>query len=245
MYVLTESLTLSLKHTGTWTPVNYLPFQKSFRDYKSWLDSCFSTVFISMSIFLCTSLGCMIAYKVMMVRALSLSLSLILRSRISNNQTQVQTGSSPRLYGQKHILDSIDQWTDTSLDFTKSTMTLRVIDTWCKTKTCGLISCLDGSEDTLSSRGGNAVHRDTLLRISINLVTFGVLMLFVTGANYFLPFRYGDGLESSPELLALSMHFGLIGSYDFHAMNRVVESTYFVAIYILFFLYRCTIFPFQ
>ena len=26
VYVLTESLTLSLKNTGTWTPVNYLPF---------------------------------------------------------------------------------------------------------------------------------------------------------------------------------------------------------------------------
>jgi hypothetical protein len=76
-------------------------------------------------------------------------------------------------------------------------------------------------------------------RISINLITFGVLMLFITGSNFFLlRAAYGDYLEAaSTELLSFEFAFLIyIGSYDFESMSKIDPvSTYFVATYILFF----------
>ena len=142
----------------------------------------------------------------------------------------------------KHIpYDSIEQWTDTSLDFTSfydDVESYRYLvqneNVW-----TDFMVFLMGLKILCLLVAGMPFIATLCSRISINLVTFGVLMLFVTGANYFLLRSvYGDYLESSSsELLALEHAFLVyIGSYDFHAMNRVDRvTTYFVAIYILFF----------
>ena len=140
---------LSLKHTHRYVDTSQLLaiLVAPSRDYKSWLRFLlFDSFHIYVNFLVYITLGCMIAYKVMVVRAHSLSLSLSLSlSRI----TKIKHQTRHNRYRQDRVFET--SWSNIfhTIRFNNgqtprwtlpvSTMTLRVIDTWYKTKTSGLI----------------------------------------------------------------------------------------------------------
>ncbi len=99
---------LSLKHTHRYVDTSQLLaiLVAPSRDYKSWLRFLlFDSFHIYVNFLVYITLGCMIAYKVMVVRALSLSLSLVLRkSNIKHDTTGTDRIESSKLHGRTYSI---------------------------------------------------------------------------------------------------------------------------------------------
>ena len=103
------NMILSLKHTHRYVDTSQLLaiLVAPSRDYKSWLRFLlFDSFHIYVNFLVYITLGCMIAYKVMMVRALSLSLSyyVVEYLTIKHENTGTDRIESSRLYGQTYSI---------------------------------------------------------------------------------------------------------------------------------------------